>query len=70
MRSNKGIRIRHISYGFVSFINLLKLRHKNNLFRVDQELAEAKWELTQSEQMLVELKEQARNWYENESPWE
>ena len=70
MRSNKGIRTRHISYGFVSFINLLKLRHKNNLYRIDQELAEAKWELTQFEQMLAELKEQARNWYENESPWE
>lgn len=38
--------------------------------RVDQELAEAKRELTQSEQMLAELKEQARNRYENESPWE
>ena len=70
MRSNKGIRIGHISYGFVSFINLLKLRHKNNLYRVNQEHAEAKWELTQSEQMLAELKEQARNWYENESLWE
>ena len=31
MRSNKGIRIRHISYGFDTFINLLKLRYKNSL---------------------------------------
>lgn len=38
--------------------------------RVEQEIAEAKRELTQSEQMLAELKEQARNRYENESPWE